>query len=156
MNAKEARAAGCTFYSLPGEGMDRDGIDPAILPVCDAINSSGICWTAESCAGHPDAREPRWADNVEPMVRLVYPAEHEGRVFSALLSACRSMEVPSGDEEGMTPWGRPQAAGLKVHPCCNGQPEWCETLVYVYASTTWSRDRGIEALRRFAENLGRG
>jgi len=149
---EEARDAGCTFYSLPGELGD-EGVDPKILPICEAINASGYCWTAESCAGHPDSPEPRWVDNVEPMLRLVYEACDEGRVLSALLSACRSMEVMPDDGDGMTLWSRPQAAGLKVFPSMKGQPGWCETLIYVYATTAWSRDRGFEALRRFAERL---
>jgi len=143
-----ARAAGVTFYELPSE-LDLEAVDPLIRRAVATINNSGWVYTAESCQGHPDSTQPQWADNTDPMLRLVCRAEDEGRLWSALLQACRSMEVRPDDEEGVTLWGRPGTTPLKVYVDNRGRPDWCETLVYVPASTAYYRDRGIETFERF-------
>lgn len=155
MDPRQARDAGACFYDLPGE-IHEDSVDLLIFPICKRINESGFVATAESCQGHPDATQPQWADNTDPMLRLVYKTEDEGRVFAALMAASRSMEVHPDDESGMTLWGRPGTAPMKIYPeGIRGQPDYCEVLIYVPASTAYYRNRGLEFFRRFAENVNK-
>lgn len=140
-----ARAAGVCFYDHPAKLVPGQ-IDPLLRDVVLRINESGWVWTAESCQGHPDATEPVWAGNTDPMLRLVTRAQHEGQMLALLMQAARSLE---GDVTSMTAWGRPMAPSFRVYVCARG-PEWIEHLIYISASTVYDRDRGIECYRRFA------
>lgn len=148
----EAIAAGVLFYCHPKD-LEPEQIDLLMRPVVEAINRSGWVWSAESCQGHPDATTSCWAENTRPMLRLVCRAEHEGAMLAALFSACRSMAVHEGDYENYAAWGRPGATALEIYPDERGAPNWCETLVYIPATTVCHRNRGIETFARFAHRI---
>jgi len=148
---ESARQAGVCFYEHPDK-LSPEQIDPLLRDIVPRINSSCWVWTAESCQGHPDSTEPVWANNVQPMLRLVTTAQNEGAMLALLMMAARSMEDPS--DEAMTAWGRPGAPSFRIYLHPRG-PLWVEHLIYVEAATTYSRDRGIECFRRFAEMVSR-
>lgn len=139
---RQAQEAGINFYDLPCE-LNEDQVDPLILPIVKRINESGWVWTAESCQGHPDAVDPVWCDNTDPMLRLVSDLKHEPFMLQQLVRSSRSME---GEITPTTP--------LRIYPQ-TPKPPWGEILVYVPAQTVFYRNRGLETFRRFAEWVNR-
>lgn len=149
MTPLDARAAGVRFYELP-ESLEPHMIDPLIWPVVKKINDSGFVWTSESCQGHPDAKEPSWANNTDPMLRLVCPRDRVGQVMAALIDACERVSF----DDDSTSWTPGQS--IKIFPHTEDAARrkgWAELLVYLPASAVWSRDRAIRALDAFADAL---
>ena len=140
--AAAAQEAGCLFYRLPEE-LEIQEVDLLLQQAVLAINRTGVCWTAESCQGHPESTDPCWASNVEPMLRLAYRTKDEAQVMGCLLRATRSVENQDR-----------QAGTLRLSPDPRGQPDWCELLVYVIGTTAYDRNRGIAIFDRFASLLG--
>lgn len=146
---KEAQQAGVCFYTVPSEVVQAQ-IDPLMWPIVHTINQSGWVFTGESCQGHPDAAEhDPWSDNVEPMLRLICRKEHFGRMLFHLI------ESSSFDEDGL-----PRTTGFKIYPArknwgqffkTKDDPAWREILVYIPASTVYSRNLGIVCYQRFAD-----
>lgn len=131
------------FYKPPIDLKDED-VDPLLRKAVAKINSSGWVWTAESCQGHPDAKGPPWADNVQPMLRLVTKKEDFPRMLGHLIE---SLEVPAREVEG---WLWPETIlACEMYPVSHG--DWREVLVYVHARTAFDRDNGIIAFERFAD-----
>lgn len=148
----DARAAGVRFYELP-RNLTADMVDPLIWPIVKKINDSAIAWTAESCQGHPDATEPAWAGNNEPMLRLVCRRDRMGRVMAALIDACE--RVPAKEfEEGSGLYSSAQP--IKIFPHTEEvarKQGWAEILIYLSAGAVWSRDRALRVLDSFADEL---
>jgi hypothetical protein len=153
---QEAKAAGCMFYKMPWD-LEGESVDKLILPMVLRINQSGWVWTAESCAGHPDATEwGSWASNTDPMLRLVTRCADWGRLLhhlaDAYLSASAAVEESHRTPESL---GIFEVGGIRLHPSTRVKPHWREVLVYLGAKTAYQRNQGLDVFRRFAEAVTR-
>jgi hypothetical protein len=149
---EEAKAAGCMFYKMPLE-LAEEQIDKLILPIVLKINTSGWVWTAESCAGHPDAAEwGSWASNTDPMLRLVTRFVNFGRLLhhltDAYLATWARIEESHGTDHSL---GIFEVGGIRLHPSPRVNPHWREVLVYLGARTVYQRNQGLEVFNGFAE-----
>lgn len=139
-SAEVARANKLTIYILP-QDLDISAVDPLLREIVTIINSSGWVWTSESCQGHPDATvagETGWDHNTNPFLRLIVEEKDVGTVLALLTAAMRGTE---------------RTCTMRLHTIRKG--DWLELIVYVEAFTTLTRNRGIEALSRFAASLER-
>lgn len=154
----------CIFYEDPRD-LDYDTLDPLVQWLCEAINSSGWVWTAESCQGHPDARDPSFCWGTDPMLRLVTAWHHLGDMLDLLMRAASNRRksavrrarprIPYND--GCPPVQYLDPVPLQIRPEKKGDiPEaWAEVLVYVEASTVWKRNLGIVVFDQFSRMLER-
>lgn len=153
---EDAKKSGCIFYKMPWD-LQGEHIDALILPIVLRINESGWVWTAESCAGHPDAAEwGAWANNTEPMLRLVTQFANWGRLLHYLTDAYLATWAEI-EKSHRTPnsLGIFEVGGIRLHPSPRVQPAWREVLVYLGARTAYQRNQGIEVFRRFSEAVAR-
>ena len=141
----EAKEAGALFYVLPNELKVNEQVDPLLRFAVAAINSSGWIWTAESCQGHPDETEinPPWGHNTDPYLRMVCRAGYLGPAVAGLLNEARD------DSDKLI--GAPQMK-LRTRELRDG---WVELQVYVEARNVAQRNRGCQALERFAFHVQR-
>lgn len=139
MSEIDAKAAGALFYVMPSE-LKPEHVDPLLRNAVSALNSTGWVYTAESCQGHPDETEVNapWGHNTEPYLRLVLRRLHLGPVAALLLRE-------AGDEN-TDMIGSPQMK-LRIRELRN---LWVELQVYVGAHNVATRNRGCQALERFA------
>ncbi len=139
----DAVCAGMRFYARPEDLVPRQ-IDRLLRDTVSRINQSGWVWTAESCQGHPDSRDAAWADNTDPMLRLVCRHENMGRMLGLLMDAYY-------DHGPEMLWQQ----GFRIYPVKHRRG-WVEILVYLNGKTAYYRDDGIRVLERFAELLSVG
>lgn len=147
-SAEEAKQKGCIFYELPSN-LTPEMVDPLIRKAVFRINESGWVWTAESCAGHPEATIPSWAGNTRPMLRLVTPEERLGDMFAALYEAVR---LPLREDPEVL-WLPESIVSFVVFRCPGTKLPYTETLIYCphHECSVYERNLGLLAFEQFAE-----
>lgn len=137
------KESGALFYSPPDK-MDQ-WVDPLMRPICEAINTSGWVWTAESCQGHPDATTSgTWGENTNPMIRLV--TKDPGGTMHALFRAFKVAAERTDKRPDLF-----EIHGFRAYPTGRGNDGWTEILVYIDAKTTFQRDQALDVWGAFAE-----
>lgn len=139
MTELDAKEAGALFYILPSE-LKPEHVDMLLRVTVQALNSTGWVWTAESCQGHPEEADIHapWGHNAEPYLRLALRRVHLGTVVAILLR--------EAIDENTKMIGSPQMK-LRVRELRN---LWVELQIYVGAHNVATRNRGCQALERFA------
>lgn len=139
MTELDAKEAGALFYVMPSE-LKPEHIDVLLRVAVQALNSTGWVWTAESCQGHPDETDVNapWGNNTDPYLRLALRRVHLGTVVAILLR--------EAVDENSSMIGSPQMK-LRVRELRN---LWVELQIYVDAHNVATRNRGCQALERFA------
>lgn len=146
MSELEAKTAGALFYTLPSELKVAEQIDPLLRLAVAAINSSGWVWTAESCQGHPDETDLHapWGHNTEPYLRLACRNRYVAPLLAQLLREAH--------DDDSTLFGSPQMK-LRTRQL---KDAWSEVQIYITAHNVATRNRGCQALERFAFSVQRG
>lgn len=143
----------CLYHNI--DDLENAPLDPLIRPVCEKICSSGWCFTAESCQGHPDADVPDvWAGNTAPMLRLFCKPERMGDMLKCLMEASFfEYDMEEGFENKQEGTFMTKATvSWKVFPYSLNE-NWFSALIYFEGSTVWDRKKIIEQLMIFGEKL---
>ena len=148
-----AKKCGALFYSPPDD-MAED-VDPLIRPICESINKSEWVWTAESCAGHPEADEAgAWFHNTSPFLRLVTHETKVGRmmelIFKAIIQVDHAMEKKIHETHELHIL---EVRQLDVIPSSRPSEGWTETIVRITAVNVYQRNQALMVWKQFAENV---
>ena len=145
--------SGAMFYSPPDK-MD-EWVDDLMRPICESINKSEWVWTAESCAGHPEADEAgAWFHNTHPFIRLVTHKSNEGRVMELMFKAMH--QVDKDMQENTRKYKELQlleSRMIEVIPSARPKPEWSELIIRLNAVNVYQRNQALEVWKQFAENV---